>query len=388
MARVSPLGNLHEMNQASIFTIGAEGPTPCPIDIVAMHESIELEYAALRRRSGLMDRPDRAVLRVTGDDKLDFLNSMLTQELKDLPASGATRSFWLNRKGRVDADLLVVVQEDCVLLECHTLCAQRARETLESYVIADDVEIEDVSERSHRLSMHGPDTLARVGSIVSVSLATLAPDRATTVSIEGVDVTLVRQDTLGACGLEMLVPVEGVERVWGALLEHEGEGFAPVRAVGWHAWNIARVESGIAEYLIDFSSDSLPHETGVIEDRVSFTKGCYLGQEVVARMDARGVWKRQLRALRCTRSASDIPEGQPLQPVTGERVCAHGTDDAIGGVTSSVASPMLGDVAICFAMLERGAVEAGELVDISAQGTTMEAIVQEGLVFVEATSAS
>ncbi|MHC4977254.1 MAG: CAF17-like 4Fe-4S cluster assembly/insertion protein YgfZ [Planctomycetota bacterium] len=308
MARVSPLGNLHELNQASIFTIGAEGPDRSPIDIVGMHESVELEYASLRRRAGLMDRPDRGVLSVTGDDRLSFLNNMLTQELNDLPVGVATRSFWLNRQGRIDADFLVVILDDRVLLECHSLCAPRAKETLESYVIADEVAIEDVSDSTHRLSLHGPKSMHMLGLITSEQLSALPEGTAKSIAITGgrFDVLAVRDDTLGPRGLELFVPTEWVETLWCVLTTTDEEDNTPiVRPVGWHAWNTMRVEAGVAEYLVDFSTDTLPHETGIIEDRVSFTKGCYLGQEIVARMRSRGSWKQQLCALRCTQSASD-----------------------------------------------------------------------------------
>jgi folate-binding protein YgfZ len=384
MASDSPLGNLHQLQNATFLTIGTDGAQKNPLEIVAVHDAIELEYTALRRRAGLMDRPDRAILRVTGDDRLSFCNNMLTQELQSIPSYGVARSFWLNRKGRIDADFLVVFLDDAILLECHALASQRAHETLTSYVIADDVTIEDISQSTHRLSLHGPTSHERLTQLATDSqgkaIATLAPDHASLITIAGQEILAARQNTLGCAGFELFIPTNAVESVWLTLIGESTEGETPqVRPVGWHAWNIARVESGIPEYLLDFSTDSLPHETSITDDRVSFTKGCYLGQEIVARMQARDAIKQQLVALRCTTTASQTPEGMPMQPVTGEHVRAHDSDDVIGAVTSSVISPLLGDTPICFAMMKRSQATPGTTVNIDAQGITIPAVVQERL---------
>jgi len=128
-------------------------------------------------------------------------------------------------------------------------------------------------------------------------------------------------------------------------------------------------------FYLDFGPDSLPAETGVFEDRVSLTKGCYLGQEIVARMHSLGHPKKVLVALRCEDGASD-------QPVTGAPVLDE-NDKEVGAVTSSSPSPMLGGSIICFAMLKWSAREPGTSVRIATDTGPVSATVQKSLRFVE-----
>src|SRR5439155_17574914 len=125
----------------------------------------------------------------------------------------------------------------------------------------------------------------------------------------------------------------------------QGARTGRARRIGWHAYNIARIEAGWPIFNIDFGPDSLPHETGVLEDRVSFKKGCYLGQEVVARMQSLGHPKQRLVGLKAKEwTTSGGEEGVPEE---GTRVYAQARGqeggqppEVVGAVTSSAASPM------------------------------------------------
>src|SRR5262245_16249908 len=119
------------------------GPSEGNVQVVATYGELELEYAAIRKHAALLDLPHRAVIEVTGPDRLDFLNRMITQELKGLPENQVRRSFWLNRKGRIDSDLRVINLADRVLLETDILAAPRAIKGLSAFVITYDVTIRD-----------------------------------------------------------------------------------------------------------------------------------------------------------------------------------------------------------------------------------------------------
>lgn len=431
MATVNPLVTRHERAGALMARYGPEaspGADRAGVGVVQVYESIELEYAAIRKRAAVMDMPHRAVVSVTGADRLGFLNRMITQELKGLSSGRFVRSFWLNRKGRIDADLRVAEIDGQTLLEMDVHAVQRTVEGLAAYVIAEDVVIEDATERWHRLSVHGPRAAALVQSLtddLSVEpLDTMNEGDVRRISIRhgsdaGAELIVLREDSTGEPGMELFVPVEAAGVVWDAMTAAPPEpdsGPEPIgprgRPIGWHAYNIARVEAGTALYNIDFGPTSLPHETGVLRDRVSFKKGCYLGQEVVARMESLGHPKQVLVCLLVEdpepappgvhHAASDANErASDSQPETGAAVFRAPTPDAtvnaptspppvstntdtpIGAVTSSVRAPMLGSRVVCFAMLRWDCARAGTRVQIEAEderGTArLLAVVQEHL---------
>lgn len=383
MARTSPLAPLHQQTQAQTAPYAPDGAEP--IDLVEYFGPIELEYAALRKACVLIDLPHRATIELTGPDRLAFLERMLTQKIGDLEPFETRRSFWLGRNGRIEADLRVTELGDRTRLDLDAHAGVRTLETLGSFVIMDDVELTDATDRLHRLVLIGPEAiglLARVGEPVDgFDLAGIEPGRGGVVRIAGHRVLIDRDDTMGETGLHMLMPVDAVVEVWEAILA------AGVRPAGWHALNIARVEAGTPIYALDFGPTSLPHETGILDDRVSFTKGCYLGQEIVARMASRGGVKQRLVALRAHGERLDRLDGSMRQPVTGSPVFAV-TDEndpenqsPIGAVTSSVLSPMLGGVAICFAVVKRSSTEPGTELLVEADDALIDARVQPQLRF-------
>lgn len=377
------------------------GPPDAGIDLFDSFADPALEYAALRRAAVLLDRPERSVLEVTGTDRLDFLNRMLTQELKGIGAFQTRRSFWLNRKGRIDADLVVLELGDRTVLELDAHAAARTLQGLGAYLVAEDAAIRDITPRQHRLSLHGPAAAAFLADAIDPGTTPLPhdpraipPGLATRLTIAGRPVTAWRADDTGELGLEVLLAAGDAEPVFGRFAgvglaagppapEPEAFRTAPrVRLAGWEAYNVARIEAGTPLYYIDFSPDSLPAETGVLLDRVSFTKGCYLGQEVVARMHARGHSKRTLVAFRAAPPAADAPPDRAL-PESGDQVFADAalSGDPIGVVTSSTISPMLGAAVIGFAAVRSPAPPPGSDFWIEHLGRPVEARVQPGLSF-------
>lgn len=490
MALVSPLYRFHQQAEASLTPYGpAVVSRPAPegktgdseagssgggggpsggggrggegvlVEVVETFGQLDLEYAALRRSCVVIDEPNRAVLEVTGAERVDFLNRMLTQELKGLKPGDVRRSFWLSRKGRIDADVRVIAREDRVLLEVDVHAARRTLEGLSAYVISEDVEIRDVTEAVHRLAFHGPGAAEIVARLLEASDAVrgLPPGRACEVGDCGASAVVFREDTTGEVGLELILPVGEVVSFYQRAVELFGDedGVEPqrhrdteegeeqrkkagaetpsvtgtatpppssasssppsspsslrlgasvesplrLRPAGWHAFNIARLEAGTPLYNLDFGVESLPAESGVLHDRVSFTKGCYLGQEIVARMHARQQLKQQLVALKFE-SVVEPAMGVPAQPVTGAMLFAPPKDPAptasleeaiaggaagngepMGVVTSSAISPMLGALPVAFAQVKSSHASAGSALQCAVGPTTVRCQVQESLRF-------
>jgi tRNA-modifying protein YgfZ len=394
--RISPLRKLHQQAEGSML---AYGPAEADVLVVETFGELELEYAALRKGCVLLDWPQRGVIEVKGGERIDFLNRMLTQELKDLAAFQVRKSFWLNRKGRIDADLRVVELPGRTLLDVDIHAVARTISGLEAFVITEDVQLRDISEEMHRLALHGPTApllLSAVSQHVEgTPLLDLKAGQAAIVRIGSHEIVVDRDDSAGEVGLEIQAPAAAAVEIYTQLVEigqeHNGDGEsgAPatgaaryrLRPAGWHAYNIARIEAGTPLYSIDFGPSSLPHESGVLRSRVSFTKGCYLGQEVVARMESRGHSKGRVVAVRMESTGGpQIP-----LPIAGAHVwlTAKADGDPIGAVTSSTPSPMLGGEPIAFAMVKHEAMAAGSEVLIEAEDERIKGVVQAELAFLK-----
>jgi folate-binding protein YgfZ len=259
-----------------------------------------------------------------------------------------------------------------MLVDVDVYAAAYTVRTLSDYVFTENVVIADVTEGFHHLAGHGPQA-ERIVAAAAGDAPALENLRAQTVNVAGVEVIVARRDQTGDIGLELIVPYGQAEKVWDALLG-AAEGRQRVRPVGWFALNIARIEAGTPLYGIDFGPENLPHETGVLHDRVSFTKGCYLGQEIVARTDSLGKPKQVLAGLRPTRDLLPVAGAPVYAPADGQ---SGGSGPQVGVVTSSTLAPMLGSVPIAFAMIKTGHAEPGTTVIVSAEGEHTAATVGE-----------
>lgn len=386
-----------------------------PVMVVEAIEPVEIEYAALRRSGSavVLDRPERGAIEVRGSDRLDFLNRMLTQELRAFEVGTVRRSLWLNRKGRIDADLTLVNLPDRLLMETDVFAVAHTIGTLREFVFAEDVEFVDVSERTHRLSLHGPAAAAVLSAIAAdatekEAVETIGHNRAAVlragvsgrggVSAAKVDAppgVVWRTDTTGEIGLELLVPVEAARTLYEAVSvsESSGRGSADrpdrhvVRRAGWHAYNIARLEAGTPLFRFDFGTTNLPHELGreTLADRVSFKKGCYLGQEVVARMESLGHPKQRLVSLRLdsapAQGVADPLHADLAEVRTGCAVVERDEPGAtvVGAVTSASMAPMLGGTTLALAMVRWSHAQEGTRVWVQVGGARLAATVRERL---------
>ncbi len=359
-------------------TLTSFGPAGCAIPVPLAYGPVELEYAAIRKGAALLDEPHQGLVEVHGGDRLDFLDRMLTQQLADLAPGALRESFWLSRTGRVVADLLVAQLPERTLLLADAFACPALVESLGTYLFTEDVELLEATRRWRRLSLHGPRALEtlRGAGLDAQAIAALEAERAVVATtLDGAPLLALRFDLTGETGVGLAVEAQRARGVWERL---QDAGATPS---GWGAVNIARIEAGEPLFHVDFGEDALPHETALHKRRVSFTKGCYLGQEIVARMESRGQAARRLVALQLERDPP-APDDPPRQPLTGDAVRIEGEAAPVGAVTSSVVSPMLGDVPVCFAMLKAKAVKPGAAVLVDAPGgNPLRGVVQESLRF-------
>ncbi|MGA0872939.1 MAG: glycine cleavage T C-terminal barrel domain-containing protein [Phycisphaerales bacterium] len=360
-ARGSEAATLATASVADYLPYGPSESDALECEILASAGPIELEYAAIRSGAGVFDANHQGTLVLRGPDRRDFLNRMVTADLKDFPAGRAVEAFWLNRKGRIDADLLLAECGDRVVAAVDLHSAASAVESLGRFIVAEEVELADESESLHHLWLLGP----KAGEVLAGLAAKPAPSvgAAAEISIAGAACLAIGVDWIGPTGFVIVAPRDRVGEVWDALLAAELRGSRQrVRPIGWLAFNVARIEAGTPLFNVDFGSDALPHETGVLQRRVSFKKGCYLGQEVVARMESLGQPKQRLVGLRMRGD---------LLPVAGGQVFAieDGSMGAcVGSVTSSTPSPLLGAAPIAFAMVRSAHAALGTELLVNAEG--------------------
>lgn len=387
MDLTSLLRPLHENSGASFLPYGpASGQDGPAIEVVDTFGAYEAEYAVIRKSVGLMDLPQAGVVEVTGTDRLGFLHRMLTHDTAGLQPGQGRRAFMLNQKGRIEADLLVLHESQRTWLVTDRYQASHVVDHLAHYVITEDVQLSDATRETIHLALHGPLATAVVSDCAGQAVNPLEPLGHQRFSCAGQSCLLFRSDDTGALGLHVLVPRSGAVGVYEELCREigGGQGQARGRPIGWLAYNTARIEAGTPIYHIDFGPDSLPHETGVLNEAVSFTKGCYLGQEVVARMQSLGHPKRLLVGLKCADdrlpiAGSQVLElangGDPASSPSGRAGPDHTGGVVIGAVTSSCLSPMLGGVAVGFAMIRWGMHEPGTRVVVPAQGQMVPAVI-------------
>jgi folate-binding protein YgfZ len=210
-----------------------------------------------------------AILRATGKDALDYLHRMTTQDLKALPPGGSAYTAVLNAKGHLLADAHVLVEADGVLLVMAAEAVAAARPHLEKFVIMDDVVFEDLSADHRVVPLLGPEVATKLGA-------------------RGAGLRRISSRRRGAPALDLVVPAADAEPLRLALL---GDGFHDLSAADLEA---LRILGGQARFGADMDETRLPMEAGLTRVAISFTKGCYTGQEVVLRATARGHLQRGL----------------------------------------------------------------------------------------------
>jgi len=366
----NPLQPLHEQAEATFLPYGEN------VQIVESYGEVEAEYAAIRKAVALFDCPHRSVVVLTGKDRTGFLQNKLTNDIAKPGVGSGCYAYMLNLKGRIISDLIVLNGEDATLIDLDTRLVKGFVDQMNKYIFTEDVKVLDAADSLGRLLLTGPRAAELLAKITNAPLDNLTENfRHTKRQIGTTTATIFRQDLCGEPGYELIVPRDRLTPLWQQIHEvgngHEnGESLMGLRAIGWSAFNTARIEAGTPLYGIDITDHYLPLETSHWYTRaVSSTKGCYLGQEIVARMHVHNTAARLLVGLR----------------VTGDKLPVAGTDifDAanpasqVGMVTSSCLSPMLGLSPVVLGYVKKPFAQPGREVELLAEGARTKAKVVE-----------
>lgn len=311
------------------------------------------EYRAVHDTAGIIDVSFRVRVDVSGEDRVSFLQGMVSNDVESLQPGQGCPATLLTAQGRIVADLRVYALENSFLLDLDARIKDKTVAALERFIIADDVELKDLSQNQTTLAVQGPlasQLLAAAG--VSLSLTDACQHVETRLAEAAV--RIVRVSETGPGGYELLVSQAQAEAVWQTLVEAgQPLGACPV---GLSALNMLRIEAGIPWYGLDMDEDRIVLEVG-LDHAISFDKGCYLGQEVVERASARGRVNRKLSGL--------LVQGA-VPPQRGDKLF-HDTKE-VGWITSTVISPRLG-CPIALGYVRREHLEPGTQLRIDRDGT-------------------
>jgi len=278
------------------------------------------ELGALRGTAAVVDRSARGFVQVTGADAASFLQQMVSADLDAVGDGEGARSLLLTPQGKLTADFRVLrVAADDLWLDGDVGVGAVLAETLARFRIRVQVELTDRTGEWGMLTVRGPQAGARVGSTLDVAVPS-APHAHVDV---GEGLRLVRSDWPGAPGVDLVGPVGALADAWGALV---GAGVA---RAGLDALEAVRVEAGVPRQGLELDGRTIAQEAFLDREAVSFSKGCFMGQELVCRIDTRGHVNRYLRGIRFADGVVP-PVGADL--VVGERAV---------GMLTTVAAPLV-----------------------------------------------
>ena len=281
-------------------------------------------YDALLAGLAIVRRTDRAVVRLTGADRVGWLQGLVTNDIASIQPAQRIYNAYLTPQGRMITDLWVVAVPDALLLDVPAPLAGALAARLDGLIFAEDVQIDDASERLAVLQVFGP---APSSPLPPSALA-------------------VADRTYGVPSSVIYLGAADVDAARAA--------FSTAPEVGLDALEVLRVEAGVPRFLVDLTDDTIPLEAGLEDRAISFTKGCYVGQEIIVRVTSRGGGRvaRKLVGLRV-----DDDRGVPAAGAT-----LHAGERAVGRITSAAFSPR------CAAVIALGYVHR----DFTAPGTPLE----------------
>jgi folate-binding protein YgfZ len=304
---------------------------------------LDAQYRQLREECGLLDRSGRGGLVVLGPDGAEYLQGQLTNDVEALAVGEGQYAALLDRKGHMQTDMRVLrAAAEEILLDFEPGARDAAVRHLTMYSVGRDVRVVDVTEERAILSLIGPRAAEIAGT---PPLPEFANENT---SVAGTPVLAVGTRD----GVDLFLPAAERARLLGALIDAGAVEVSP------EAVEILRVEAGVPRFGAEMDSATMPAEAAIVEDAVSFSKGCYIGQETVARLHYKGKPNRHLRGLRLSGAAAP---GAPLR--LGEK--------EVGTLGGSVVSPALGPIGL--AIVRREA-EPGVALTVGEDGVTAEVV--------------
>lgn len=289
------------------------------------------EYGALRHGAGVRERTERARIAVVGSDRLSYLHAMLTADVASLAPGTGCYSAYLTPQGRMIADMRVLDLGDLTLIDLELPTASEVQEKLEQFVFSEDVQLRDITETLGDVSIVGPRAAQVIssvmgGAVTPEALGRLVEHQSIRVPFEGATAVIASGGAMGLPEFDVYVDRAHVPSIVA------GSMTAGAIQVAEAALEVVRVEAGVPRFGHDMNADTIPLEAGIENRAISFTKGCYPGQEVITRVLHRGHGRVARRLVGLAVEGAVVPK-------RGDRLLA--AEKEIGTVTSAVLSPAI-----------------------------------------------
>jgi tRNA-modifying protein YgfZ len=325
------------------------------------------KYAAARSTAVLVDRSTRGKILFTGADRRSFLHGLLTNDIARLTAGTGCYAAYLTPQGRMISDMRVLELGSTLILDVEDFVAASLAGRFDTLIFSEDVQVKNASAELGELSVEGPSAAALIENLTGVSAARLQSmaeydNLEATWIREPLELVIVRDDIYRLPGFDLYVwRPNDVTRIAAALVElgavESDEELA----------DTLRVEAGRPRFGIDMDTETIPLEAGIENRAISFTKGCYVGQEVIIRVLHRGHG-------RVARRLVQLVIADDVVPVPGDHIVDK--ESQIGRITSAVRSPMMHTV-VALGYVARDFSAEGTVVGIRGDGRTLHARVQQ-----------
>jgi folate-binding protein YgfZ len=309
-----------------------------------------------------VDLSHSGVIKISGSEAERFLNGLVTNDVKSLSRGRGMLAAFLTGHGKVKALCRVLGLGDSYLVVNDPQTHDEVYRYVFPFSYAGDFGVEDVTAQYAIVSVQGPNSLLVLKEVCFEPVPSLEEHQWSEAVVAGHSLMIIKASRTGEPGYDIIAPVEAVSDIWDfILLKGDFHGIQPF---GLEALDILRFEAGIPAYRIEIDESNMMLETG-LSDAVSFTKGCYTGQEAVAMATYRGHVSKRLSGL--------TMEGNRL-PSRGDKVLSQGRQ--VGVVTSAMRSETLGRV-IAMAYIKYGFFEPGSIVEVQSEEGTLDALIVE-----------
>jgi folate-binding protein YgfZ len=275
-----------------------------------------VEFRFARDSIALIDKNYRAYLSFTGPDRVRYLNAVLTNNIKELREGQGNVSLLLNPQGHILAEIETYAFADKLFCVSYTMIRERLTEVLDKFIIMDDVTLADETARYGTLALEGPKAAAIIQELAGVDLMQLQELSCRDGAVSSIPCRIVKRSPGGVPGAEFVIETEKLAGLWQILSEATRKHCGG--PIGYAALSATRLVQGVPWFGYDFGEKQIPHEAGLQDSHISYTKGCYTGQEIVERVRSRGQVNR--RRVELIFSGESVPESGTVLTVDAKEV--------------------------------------------------------------------